>query len=357
MPGLVRACPARRAAAARWDGGLRAVAHAEEALAAPLPAPLPAEPRPSPAGSERELPFKPFYQFSPQKIGCVQFITAGINECFLPPLYEAVDLLRIKGRKKKKPTCHTSAAGSRGREDYMQLPRTRCELHGLIKPLKRKHGDRGSREQTRTKRGGAERASVASRGHGSAGSTGARGQGDVGGDVSRGRCRAREGRAPRSHRLCRGRPRGVPDLGRSCSAPGAGTGTVHPARPPGPTYRRVEAQVADVAGDELLLLERGRHAKSVADHRLLHRVHLEGEGRQRAAGCQAATAAPARHRDPPCPAPAALAEEPLHAAHAQRLAERAAAAAELPRLPQRDPPEWGNARCVDACSCPFLNHP
>lgn len=201
MPGLVRACPTRCAAAARWNGGLRAVAHVEDALAAPLPAPLPAEPRPSPAGAERELPFKPFYQFSPQKIGCVQFITAGINECFLPPLYEAVDLLRIKGRKKKKPTCHTSAAGSRGREDYMQLPRTRCELHGLIKPLKRKHGDRGSREQTRTKRGGAERASVASRGHGSAGSTGARGQGDVGGDVSRGRRRG--GRAePRGATAC-----------------------------------------------------------------------------------------------------------------------------------------------------------
>lgn len=46
----------------------------------------------------------------------------------------------------------------------------------------------------------------------------------------------------------------------------------------GPTYGRVEAQVADVAGDELLLLERGRHAEGVADHRLLHRVHLEGEG-------------------------------------------------------------------------------
>lgn len=59
-----------------------------------------------------------------------------------------------------------------------------------------------------------------------------------------------------------------------------------PARPPNPmleaspvpAYRRVEAQVADVAGDELLLLERGGHAEGVADHRLLHRVHLEGEG-------------------------------------------------------------------------------
>lgn len=79
------------------------------------------------------------------------------------------------------------------------------------------------------------------------------------------------------------RPWGAP---RSCSAPGwlqgAGTG---PARPPSPTlgaspvpaYRRVEAQVADVAGDELLLLQRGGHAEGVADHRLLHRVHLEGE--------------------------------------------------------------------------------
>lgn len=47
---------------------------------------------------------------------------------------------------------------------------------------------------------------------------------------------------------------------------------------PVPAYRRVEAQVADVAGDELLLLERGGHAEGVADHRLLHRVHLEGEG-------------------------------------------------------------------------------
>lgn len=49
-------------------------------------------------------------------------------------------------------------------------------------------------------------------------------------------------------------------------------------RGPTPTYRRVEAQVADVAGDELLLLERGGHPKGVADHGLLHRVHLQREG-------------------------------------------------------------------------------
>lgn len=40
-------------------------------------------------------------------------------------------------------------------------------------------------------------------------------------------------------------------------------------------YRGVKAQVANVAGDDLLLLEGLRDAKSVIDHRLLHRVHLK----------------------------------------------------------------------------------
>lgn len=41
------------------------------------------------------------------------------------------------------------------------------------------------------------------------------------------------------------------------------------------SYRRVEAQVTDVTGDDLFLLEWLRDAKRVVDHRLLHRVHLQ----------------------------------------------------------------------------------
>lgn len=93
--------------------GLRATARAEEALAAPLPAPLPANPRPSPAGLEREFPFQPFYRFSPQKISCVQFVTPGINEYFLPTLCKVLDLLRIKGWGKKPDLPHQSSGKPR----------------------------------------------------------------------------------------------------------------------------------------------------------------------------------------------------------------------------------------------------
>lgn len=43
-----------------------------------------------------------------------------------------------------------------------------------------------------------------------------------------------------------------------------------------PTYSGVEAQVTDVTGDDGFLFVRG-HAERVADHRLLHWVHLRGE--------------------------------------------------------------------------------
>lgn len=63
-----------------------------------------------------------------------------------------------------------------------------------------------------------------------------------------------------------------------------------PSRPPSPqktsapvtfSYRRVKAQVANVAGDNLFLLEGLRDAERVVDHRLLDGVHLRrhtGEG-------------------------------------------------------------------------------